>query len=164
MAYHDLWQLIRLSQAPLTPLGYRIVQLVAAAGCAALCLALRRRGRPRREVVAAILMLGTCWMTLCGPATESSTYVLLAPALAWAVHAGESERWPRLLVWMTRLACLLFGFCVIRGLWPGVNRIHGLGLQPLGAVLLCLVYGTVFAQALARCRAVGDESTGGVTE
>lgn len=150
MAYRDLWLLIRLAHVPLTPEGYRIVQLVCAAGCAALCVGLRWRGRSRREVLAAVLMLGTCWMTLCGPATESSTYVLLSPALAWAVHVGESERWPRTLRWPIRLAFLLFAVCVVRGLWRDVNRIHGLGLQPQGALLLSLVYVVVFARSLAR--------------
>lgn len=152
MAYRDLWLLIRLAHVPLTPEGYRVVQLACAVGCAALCVALRWRGRPRRELLAAILMLGTCWMTLCGPATESSTYVLLSPALAWALHAGESERWPRYLRWPTRLAFLLFAVCVVRGVWRDVNRVHGLGLQPQGALLLSLVYLVIFARTLARSR------------
>jgi hypothetical protein len=152
MAYRDLWLLIRLAHLPLTPLGYRIVQLACAAVCAGVCVAMRWRGLPQRDILTAVLMLGTCWMTLCGPATESSTYVLLAPALAWAVHAGESERWPGYLRWPTRLAFLLFAVCLIRAIWPNVNRVHGLGLQPQGALLLSLVYLVVFARALARFR------------
>src|SRR5579875_1567613 len=114
MAYRDLWLLIRLFHVPLTPRGYLGVQLASAAGCAALCLAARLRGWPRRDVLAVILVLGTCWMTLCGPATESSTYILLAPALAWTVQRAESERWPWLLGLMTRMALVLFLFCVVR--------------------------------------------------
>jgi hypothetical protein len=148
MAYRDLWLLVRLLRVPLTPQGYLAVQLASAAGCAALCLAARLRGWPRREVLAIILVLGSCWMTLCGPATESSTYVLLAPALAWTVLRAESERWPWLLGLMTRMALVLFLFCVVRGLWPGVNRIHALGLQPQGALLLCLAYVTVLVREL----------------
>ncbi len=152
MAYRDLWSLIRMVHLPLTPLGYRLVQVACAAVCAGVCVAMRWHGLPRREILAAILMLGTCWMTLCGPATESSTYVLLAPALAWAVHTGASEPWPRYLRWPIGLAFLLFLICVVRGLWPNVNRIHGLGLQPQGALLLSLVYLVVFAQSLTRYR------------
>jgi hypothetical protein len=148
MAYRDLWLLIRLFHLPLTPQGYLVVQLVSAAGCAVLCLTLRFCNRPRRDVLAAILVLGTSWMTLCGPATESSTYVLLAPALAWMVHRAESERWPWFLGLLTRMAFMLFMLCVVRGLWPGVNRIHALGLQPQGALLLCLAYVTVLLLGL----------------
>jgi hypothetical protein len=148
MAYRDLWLLIRLAHVPLTPLGYLVVQLVSAAGCAVVCIALRWRERPRREVLGAILALGSCWMTLCGPATESSTYILLAPALAWAVVSAECDGWPRLLGFLTRIAFVLFMLCVVRGLWPGVNRFHALGLQPQGAVLLSIVYGVVLVRGL----------------
>jgi hypothetical protein len=160
MAYRDLWLLIRLFHVPLTPRGYFGVQLASAAGCAALCLAARLRGWPRRDVLAVILVLGTCWMTLCGPATESSTYVLLAPALAWTVQRAESERWPWLLGLMTRMALVLFLFCVMRGLWPGVNRIHALGLQPQAALLLCFAYVMVLVRELTRiedCRLMIDD-------
>ena len=94
MAYRDLWLLIRLCHVPLTPRGYLGIQLLSAAGCAVLCVAARMRGLSRREVLSAILILGTCWMTLCGPATEACTYVLLAPALAWVVVSAASDRWP----------------------------------------------------------------------
>ncbi|HTU92174.1 MAG TPA: glycosyltransferase 87 family protein [Gemmataceae bacterium] len=157
MAYRDLWLLIRLFHVPMSPRGYLVVQLLSAAACAALCLALRLRGSLRRDVLAAILVLGTSWMTLCGPATESSTYVLLAPTLAWMVQRAESERWPRLLGLMTRMAFILFLFCVVRGLWSGINRIHALGLQPQAALLLCLAYVMVLMRELSAsgqsCRA-----------
>lgn len=152
MAYRDLWLLIRLFHVPLSPRGYLGVQLASAASCAILCLAARLHGWPRREVLAAILILGTFWMTLCGPATESSTYVLLAPVLAWMIQRAESERWPRLLGLMTRMALVLFLFCVVRGLWPGVNRIHALGLQPQAALLLCFVYVTVLIRELTMAK------------
>src|SRR5262249_26261202 len=120
LAYRDLWLLIRLFHVPLTPLGYLGVQLASAMGCAVLGMAARLRGGPRREVLAGILAVGTCWMTLCGPATESSTYVLLAPALAWAVLAAECDGWRWLAGWMVRVSFLLLMLCVVRGLWPGV--------------------------------------------
>jgi hypothetical protein len=152
MAYRDLWLLMRLYHVPLTPRGYLVVQLLSAVGCAALCLAPRLRGWPRRDVLAAILVLGSCWMTLCGPATESSTYMLLAPALAWMVFRAESERWPGLIGWMTRVAFVLFLLCVARGLWPGVNRFHALGLQPHAACLISLAYGWLLVRELTRAR------------
>jgi hypothetical protein len=160
MAYRDLWLLIRLFHVPLTPRGYVGVQFASAAGCAILCLVLRLRGWHRRDVLTAILVLGTCWMTLCGPATESSTYMLLAPALAWTVYRAESERWSWPLGWMTRMAFILFMVCVVRGLWPGVNRIHALGLQPQAAILLSLAYLAVLMREMttAKLQMVSDAS------
>lgn len=147
MAYRDLWLLIRLFHLPLTPAGYLGVQLGSAAGCAALCVAGRLRGWTRGEVLTAILMLGTCWMILCGPATESCTYVLLAPALAWSL-AGDSADWPRWAALMARLAFLLLMLCVLAGLWRGANRIHAVGFQPQAALLLSLAYAVMFVRKL----------------
>ena len=39
----------------------------------------------QRELLTAVVALAACWMMLLGPATESCTYILLAPTLAWAV-------------------------------------------------------------------------------
>ena len=36
---------------------------------------------PTPRILEAVLLLGACWMMLCGPATESASYVLLAPSL-----------------------------------------------------------------------------------
>jgi hypothetical protein len=148
MAYRDLWLLLRLCHVPLTPRGYMGIQLLSAAGCAVLCVAARLRGLPRRDVLGAILMLGSCWMTLCGPATEASTYVLLAPALAWAVHSTAADRWPHTAQAMVGTAFFLLMICVLAGLWSGANRIHALGLHPLGTLLLTLAYGGVLVRAL----------------
>ncbi|HEY7152538.1 MAG TPA: glycosyltransferase family 87 protein [Gemmataceae bacterium] len=160
MSYRDLWLLIRLARVPLTPRGYLVVQLVSAAGCAALCVATRLRGWPRSEVLAAVLALGSCWIILCGPATESSTYVLLAPALAWAVLAAENDGWPWFAGWMVRVGFLLLMLCVVRGLWREVNRFHALGLQPQAALLLSLAYGAVLMRQLMTARRQPVETPG----
>jgi hypothetical protein len=86
--------------------------------------------------MAAALTLGTCWMMLCGPATESSTYVLLAPALAWAVLNAGREPWP--LRALPALAWGLLVTCVLAGLFRNTARFHALGLQPLAALLFSL--------------------------
>jgi hypothetical protein len=157
MAYRDLWLLIRLCHVPLTPRGYMGVQLVSAAGCAVLCVLARLRGLPRREVLGAILMLGSCWMTLCGPATEACTYILLAPALAWALLSAGCDGWPRSTRGMVATAFGLLMICVLAGLWSGANRIHALGLHPLGTLLLTLAWGVVLVRAL-RERGSGQQA------
>jgi hypothetical protein len=75
-------------------------------------------------------------MMLCGPATESSTYVLLAPALAWAVLNAGGEPWP--LRALPALAWGLLVVCVLAGLSRNTARFHALGLQPLAALLFAL--------------------------
>jgi hypothetical protein len=140
MAYRDLWLLARVAHVPLTSRAYLLVQLLAAAGCALACLAGRWRGWPRRQVLGAVLTLGTGWMTLCGPATESCTYVLLAPALAWGVLSAGWERRPAAVRALGWLAFGLFQVPVLAGLFPGASRVHGWGPHPLAALLFLASY------------------------
>ncbi len=156
MTYRDLWLLFRAWGVPLEPRLYLGVQLLSAAGAAMVCVAARWRGWPAREVLMAALTLGTCWMILCGPATESSTYILLAPALTWALVSGWGERW-----W-PGLACVpaLAGFglllvCVLAGLFRNTAAFHGLGLQPLGALVFAAGSGVTLLNRL-----IGPEQRG----
>src|SRR5205823_3625510 len=80
--------------------------------------------------------LACCWMMLCGPATESSTYVLLAPCLGWVLLAAWRHRWPAVPRLLVTLAGLLLLASVLAGLGPWVGFIHGLGTHPLATVLL----------------------------
>jgi hypothetical protein len=152
MAYRDLWLLIRAWHLPLTPRGYMGIQLVSAAGCAVLCVAARLRGVPRRVVLSLILALGTCWMMLCGPATESSTYVLLAPALSWAVLSAFGDRWPWPLRVLVGSSFVLLLLAVLAGVHPSVKEFHALGPHPLGALLLTTAYVAMAVRALTTTR------------
>ncbi len=61
------------------------IQMLAAALIAAICIAGRLANWPRRMLLARMLGLATCWMTVLGLATEPSTYILISPALAWSI-------------------------------------------------------------------------------
>jgi hypothetical protein len=161
MAYRDLWLLLRVCHLHIAPLAYTGIQAATAAGAAALCVAARWRGGDRRQVLLAAVALGTCWMTLLGPATESCTYVLLAPVLAWAVLnatrwpwrswevGGGAGPWPAAVRWMPAAAWWLFLACVLAGLGPWTNRVHALGLHPLAALLLTVGCVVVILRAAA---------------
>src|SRR5262249_17144648 len=146
-------------------------------GCALLCLAGRWRSWPRRTLLLVVLTLGSCWMILCGPATESCTYVLLAPVLAWGLVGGgpalapSSPRWgggsgrrgwpaphPQLVCAAGRggkdLSRITYGMLVI-AVGAGVfgraasQWIHSLGLQPLGALAFTVGSSILILRALA---------------
>jgi hypothetical protein len=171
MAYRDLWLLLRVCHLHIPVWAYQALQVGTAAAAASLCVVGRRRNWDRRQVVLAVLILGTCWMTLLGPATESSTYVLLAPVLAWAVlsatrkpwagwgAAVAEKSWPAGVRWMPAAAWWLFLACVLAGMAPQTNRIHALGLHPLAALLLTVACGVVIIQTPARPEAAGTGST-----
>jgi hypothetical protein len=140
-SYRDLWLLVRQWGLPLGRQGYHGIQLLAAAGVANLCVALRWAGASPRRVLTTVLALGCCWMMLLGPATESSTYTLLAPSLAWAVleaWAGGS--------WMARAGALgSYGLLLAAGMaawFPFAREVHAWGIHPLGALALFAVVAT----------------------
>lgn len=136
VGYQDFGMLCRTWHVPLGPLGYLAVQLGAAALLARACLAGQRTGWPRRRLLAVVLMFATCWMTLLGPATEASTYALLAPALAWAVVEAFAE--PRRLV-ARALPCLslaLFLLAGVTGWLPWRAELRAWGVYPLAALVL----------------------------
>jgi hypothetical protein len=145
-SYRDLWLLLRVAHVPIAPHFYLTLQLASAAGCAVLCAVARLRNLPKEERLLRVLALGTCWMMLCGPATESCTFVLLAPALAWAVLYMSSPS-TRLLA---KCAFGLFLAGVLAGLLPRTARLHGLGMQPLGSLLLSIAYVVHFARMPVR--------------
>src|SRR5262249_4274211 len=120
-----------------------------------LCLVGRRQGWPQRQLLTALLTLACCWMTALGPATESATYVLLAPVLSWAVleaWAGGSLA-ARVILGTSYL--LMLG-CAVAGWFPEGGAVRGLGVQALAALLL---FGQVFVWGLYaawRRRPVGE--------
>src|SRR5262249_18562604 len=82
-----------------------------------------------------VLGLGCCWMTVFGPASESATYLLLAPSLAWALlevwTAGRSP-------WARGWLAVSFGLLVVTYMscwFPGGARLQAFGLQPLAGMM-----------------------------
>ncbi len=154
--YRDLHMLLRLTgwEAPLA--AYRGIEVLAGLACAAVVVAGRWRVWDRRRAVAACLSLGACWMTLCGPATESCTYVLITPVLAQAVLdvAGRSP-WRRGLVFVS------FGLFTLSALivwFPGwiAHPVQASGVQPLAACLLMAhVLGDCWRELRAEVRVKG---------
>jgi hypothetical protein len=151
MAYRDLWHLLKVWHIPLTPRGYLLLQGAVAAGVAVLCAAGRWRGWGVTQVALAALALGSCWMTLVGPATEAATYILLAPVLAWAAldatgrpwqgwgfkEAG-TPAWPAAVSWMPAAAWWLSFAAVLAGLLPGSTAATDFGKHPLTVIAAAL--------------------------
>jgi hypothetical protein len=98
--YHDFQKLLRCWGAPVPLPTYRAMEVVAGGLAAALLVWGRRRGWDRRRQVQACAALGLVWCTLFGPATETATYILLAPIAAHAVMAVTGRPlWQRVWAW-----------------------------------------------------------------
>jgi Glycosyltransferase family 87 len=90
MTYANLQLICRVWLVPISSACYRLIELGAAVLLASLCIAARWLGGDPRRLLSFTLDTACCWMTAFGPATESPTYMLLAPSLAWAALASRA--------------------------------------------------------------------------
>jgi hypothetical protein len=125
---------------PLSPGGFALLELAAGGAVFALCLRKSRRTADRRELLTETYLLFAVWVALFGPATETCTYVVMAPAIALALL----EVFNRPSGWGVRLlliaSLLMMGPLVTDLFGPVVrNFANAHGSQPHGA-LLYLVY------------------------
>jgi hypothetical protein len=122
------------------PLSQRTFALVGAlAGAAVLlaCISTARRFSSQRETVFWVFLWFSLWVLLFGPATEACTYVVAAPAIAWALVEAwhRRARWPECAVLVASLLMMgpmvtdLFGKLI-----RNFSNEHG--SQPAGALLL----------------------------
>lgn len=152
----DIRLVFKVWLTPLSPAAFVALQLLTAAGAAALCLAGRLRGLPTTRLLTAVLGLGCCWMTVFGPMVESATWILIAPVLAVALveaWAGNRPRWHRLIL---TLAFGLFLLDHTFGWWSGGRAYRGLALQPIAGLLLTMV---VIAQVIREIWGTWVDST-----
>jgi hypothetical protein len=141
ITYANLQLLFRVWLVPISSESYRLMELGAAGLVASLCVAARRLGSEPRRFVSFTLDAALCWMTAFGPATETATYALLGPALAWAVLgsrlAGRSA-WARWL-YLTSYGVLLSTQILVLIAPRIFHAYRVLGPQPFAALLFLLV-------------------------
>jgi hypothetical protein len=84
--------------------------------------------------------LGTAWMMAFGPATEGTTYIVLAPAAAFMMMQGR--RMPGWRRWAAIGAYAILAAGQLQLLFPLGRPIHRVGAQPAAAVLLLIAFAT----------------------
>ncbi|MBV9274683.1 MAG: DUF2029 domain-containing protein [Verrucomicrobia bacterium] len=139
----DLWfLLVRFGHLPIPGILYTLFQLISGGAIALYCAVGVRKQWPREQILVGLFSLVCIWMTLCGPATESLTYVLLAPAVVLAlVDAGARisarPRWLQIGLLCTYALLLL---AVLRASFlPGQKSLWILTVQPLAAVVFAMI-------------------------
>ncbi len=134
--YRDLWLLIHIHGVPVSRSVYTLIQLAGGGMVAWVCLRGQRSGWSEPRLLAFTMTFSLTWMMLLGPATESSSFALLAPALAWLIVdrllSGQSERWNVPLA----ASVALFALGVLAGLWSWTVQLHALGVHAWAS--LCL--------------------------
>jgi len=140
--------------APMSARRFLQVQIGVGAVIAIVCLMGRLRRWRQPTLLTTTLSLSCCWMTAFGPTTESSTYILLAPVVAWAMvesdsrESGQVWRWAYLAVYVilaVSQAAIWFGK---KGDW---YRDH-LQPQPVGGTLLLMILLTHAVWGMANSR------------
>lgn len=133
----DLWfLLVRFGHLPIPGFAYTVFQMLSGGAIALFCLIGVRKNWPTERVLAGMLALVCIWMTLCGPATELQTYVLLAPAVVLTlVNAFLYPRstWLRVGLFVVYLLMVL---AVARtSFLPSQKGLWILTIQPVAALL-----------------------------
>lgn len=148
--YRDARLLATLLGWELSYSNYQIMQLVAGGILALGAAAMVRSGCEERRVLSLLLGMGCAWMTVFGSATESSTYVFLAPTAAWLVllELDTARRLPlRCIAWSAYILLaaipLLQSLLARWGLWVR-------GLQPLAGMFILGCLAWLLASQIAR--------------
>jgi hypothetical protein len=133
----DLWYLlVRLGNLPVSQRAYTAMQVLGGGAIALMVSIQSRRGRPLRDILAALYLLVSVWMLLLGPATENQTYVVLAPAACLAaVQSLRQSSAPVRLLALTAFAVLLAAIAR-NSLLPHLKSPMDMALQPVGALVL----------------------------
>jgi hypothetical protein len=133
--YRDVRLLFAVWVAPLPDEAYRLIQLVTGCGFAWICIAARRAGWHSHRLLPLTLALGCCWMTALGPASESATYVLLAPSVCWALIQEWSPAGGPVARWLFA-GCYGLLVATQTAVWfPFGRSFHALGPHPAAVVL-----------------------------
>jgi hypothetical protein len=144
--YRDVWLLTRVWGLPVSLPQYTAFQAACGGACAAVCGWVAWRGWPSRERTFVVLSLATAWMLLVGPAPESCTFVLIAPALVGQLLCTFGQkRWAAHYLAAGGLL-LLYGGVLSGATVPGIQLYHVAGVHPLG---MLLVTGSFLTTALA---------------
>ena len=114
------------------PTVLRAAAAVSGLSLAAVVLLAARRTGATPGLYARVLCLGLLWMVLFGPATESNTYSILAPA-GWLL---VGPRLPSAAKAIAGLGIGLLLAILLSGAFPSHSDHTLAALQPLGALLL----------------------------
>jgi len=137
----DLWFLIHwVGHLPITEKIYSLIQLGTAGALALFCTVQTWRGWAKNRVLVGLFCLVSIWMTLCGPATESYTYLILAPAIILALVQAFDTHQPPWLRALVSAAFILQLLAATRASFlPHFKSFWALSVQPFSA-LLFLIY------------------------
>jgi hypothetical protein len=141
----DLWFVVHwVLHLPIPQKVYSLIQLGSAAALALLCALGTWKKWQTERVLIGLFCLSAIWMTLCGPATESYTYMLLAaPAILALLQSLHSKQAFWIRFWVLASVALQFLAVARASFLPHFKPFWILAAQPISALLFliyCLVW------------------------
>lgn len=133
-AFRDYGLLFRAYLTALPPMVLLGISATAGLGMARAVWVDRTLRRSRAEKIGGAFALGSCWITVLGPATEGCTYLLLAPALVARLLAR-----PGASGWWLRISYALFVGTIAASMFPQEWRVQVWGPQPVAGLLFLSV-------------------------
>jgi Glycosyltransferase family 87 len=137
----DLWFLIHwVLHLPIPAKLYSLIQLGTAGALACFCAVQTWRGWAKKRVLTGLFCLVSIWMTLCGPATESYTYLILVPAIILTlIQAFDTLQPGQLRALVTAAFALQLLAAARASFLPHFKPFWALAVLPLSG-LIFLVY------------------------
>jgi hypothetical protein len=139
MKLMNLTMVLKAVHLTLSPNAFLVIQLLAGAAVAAVGLLGRVRSWSEERLLVCLFTLGSCWMLLFGPATEEATYVMLAPALVFALVQAFHQP---TLSWMRYSLCVSFAFLllaqVLTSYFSYKRGAHSMSVEPFGALIFAV--------------------------
>ena len=137
----DLWFVIYwVFHLPIPHKIYPLIQLGSAAGLAMFCAYGTWKEWNTKRVLIGLFCFSAIWMTLCGPATESYTYMLLGPpAILALLQSSHSNQGFWIRFWVIASVALQLLAVARASFMPHFKSFWILAIQPISA-LLFLVY------------------------
>ena len=122
-----------------SPRAMMAIQVLAGVAVAAACLFGRLRNWAEERLLVGLFTLASCWMLLFGPATEDATYVMLAPALVFALVQAFHRPTPS---WMRNTLCVSFALLllaqILNSYFSYKKGTYSMSVQPFAALLFAL--------------------------
>ncbi|MCE9534352.1 MAG: DUF2029 domain-containing protein [Planctomycetes bacterium] len=139
--YRDFSLLLFRAGVPIDRAKFFILQAGSGIAAAIVCLNVRwRLGWSSQRSIWLGYCLGTFWMLLFGPATESSTYVLIAPVAAWLVMDALRGRFSPVATCFIICGGGLVHVGLFSSWFPFYRIVHAFGVHPLGALMMTIGY------------------------
>jgi hypothetical protein len=135
----NIGMVLKAVQINLSPHALMAIQVLSGVAVAAVCLFGRLRKWAEERLLVGLFTLSSCWMLLFGPATEDATYVMLAPALVFALVQAFHRPTPS---WMRNLLCASFVLLllaqVLNSYFSFKKGVYSMSVQPSAALIFAL--------------------------